>query len=67
MENKDKSNLVHLDDIKSQLTQKQIMELEHVIYIANESDQPQFAFNDLSLKIVVWPNGLLMLLKMGEE
>ena len=50
--------LYDLDDIKPQLTEEQIKEVEHIIYMAKESKNPQqFQIGDYGKKIVVWPSG----------
>ena len=51
--------LFDLEDIKPQLTEKQIKELEHIIYMAKElKEQPQLVqFGEQGKKIIVYPSG----------
>ena len=52
--------LFDLRDIKPQLNTIQIKEIEHIIYMAKESKEPQeFQIGDYGKKIVVWPSGKL--------
>ena len=48
-----------LDDIVPQLSDKQIEDLKSVIYMAKETGEPQLAFNNLGLRLMVFPSGLL--------
>lgn len=48
-----------LDDVVPQLSEKQIEDLKSVIYMAKETGEPQLAFNELGLKLMVFPSGLL--------
>jgi len=48
-----------LEDITPQLSEKQISELEAVIYMARETGEPQLAYNNQKLRLIVFPSGLM--------
>lgn len=63
-----KKILFDLEDIKPQLKSEQVKEIEHIIYMAKESKEPQqFQIGDYGKEIVVWPSGKLQTKTRVEE
>lgn len=48
-----------MEDIRPQLSEKQIDELKAVIYMARETGEPQLAYNNQKLRLIVFPSGLM--------